>query len=183
MPRRPSHGRIWVLLASALGLACWAPDEPPPAVPPLTSATARVMVAGETFEVEVAADPVTRSRGLGGRASIPRNGGMLFVLPRPRPFAMVMRDCPVPIDVAFVDAMGRVVAIHEMVPEPPRLADETAARYESRLPEYPSGQPVQFALETAGGRLADLGLEIGDRLHFSAQALVERARENERSVE
>jgi uncharacterized membrane protein (UPF0127 family) len=96
---------------------------------------------------------------------------------------MVMRDCPVPIDVAFVDAMGRVVAIHEMVPEPPRLADETAARYESRLPEYPSGQPVQFALETAGGRLADLGLEIGDRLHFSAQALVERARENERSVE
>jgi uncharacterized membrane protein (UPF0127 family) len=172
-----------VLLTAALGLACSAPDEPQHAAPPPTPVIARVVVAGETFEVEVAADPITRNRGLGGRASIPRNGGMLFVLPRPRPFTMVMRDCPVPIDVAFVDAMGRVVAIHEMVPEPPRRPDETAARYESRLRQYPSGARVQFALETAGGRLADLGLQAGDRLHFPAQALLARARENERLVE
>ena len=109
-------------------------------------------------------------------------GGMLFVLPSPRHLGMVMRDCPIPIDVAFVDAMGRVVSIHEMVPEPPRRPDEALFRYESRLPEYPSGEPVQFALETAGGRLADLGLRVGDRLHFPARELIRRAQENERSV-
>jgi uncharacterized membrane protein (UPF0127 family) len=181
-PRPPSRCQIWALLGLALGLACSAPDEPQPAVelPPL--AIAKVVVAGETFEVEVAADPVTRNRGLGGRVSIPRNGGMLFVLPRPEPFTMVMRDCPNPIDVAFVDAMGRVVAIHEMVPEPPRRSDETPFRYESRLPEYPSGEPIQFALEAAGGRLADLGLRVGDRLHFPARALIEQSQRNERSV-
>jgi len=181
-PRPPSRCQIWALLGLALGLACSAPDELQPAVelPPL--ATAKVVVAGETFEVEVAADPMSRRRGLGGRTSIPRNGGMFFVLPRPQRFGMVMRDCPIPIDVAFVDAMGRVVAIHEMVPEPPRRSDETPFRYESRLPEYPSGEPIQFALETAGGRLADLDLRVGDRLHFPARALIEQSQKNERSV-
>jgi len=173
---------VWALLGLVLGVACSAPEERKPAVetPPL--ATAKVVVAGETFEVEVAADPVSRHRGLSGRSSIPSNGGMLFVLPRPQRFGMVMRDCPVPIDVAFIDSMGRVVTIHEMVPEPPRRSDEAPFRYESRLPEYPSGEPVQFALETAGGRLGDLGLRVGDRLHFPAQALIAQARENERSV-
>ena len=89
---------------------------------------------------------------------------------------MVMRDCPNPIDVAFIDSMGRVVAIHAMVPEPPRTRSETPFAYERRLKGYPSGQPAQFALETAGGRLAELGLAVGDRVHFEARALVARAR-------
>jgi uncharacterized membrane protein (UPF0127 family) len=181
-PWPPSRRRIQALLGVALGLACSAPDELQPAVELPAATTARVVVAGETFEVEVAADPISRRRGLSGRASIPRNGGMLFVLPSPRHLGMVMRDCPIPIDVAFVDTMGRVVATHEMVPEPPRRPGETPFRYESRLPEYPSGEPVQFALETAGGRLADLGLQVGDRLHFPAREWIRRAQENERSV-
>jgi uncharacterized membrane protein (UPF0127 family) len=181
-PRRPSRGQIWALLAFSLGIACSAPDEPQHAVESPAAATAKVVVAGETFEVAVAADPMTRRRGLGGRTSIPRNGGMLFVLPRPQHLSMVMRDCPIPIDVAFVDSMGRVVAIHEMAPEPPRRPDEGPFRYESRLPEYPSGEPVQFALETAGGRLGDLGVQVGDRLHFPARALLERAEEDDRSA-
>ena len=180
--RRPSRGQVWALLAFSLGVACSSSDEAQHAVESPAPATAKVAVAGETFEVEVAADPMTRRRGLGGRTSIPRNGGMLFVLPRPQHFSMVMRDCPIPIDVAFVDSMGRVVAIHEMVPEPPRRPDEGSYRYESRLPEYPSGELVQFALETAGGRLGALGVQVGDRLHFPARALLERAQENERSV-
>ncbi len=139
------------------------------------AATTRVVVAGETFVVEVAADPRSRQRGLSGRTSIPRNGGMLFVLTRPEPMSMVMRDCPNAIDVAFIDAMGRVVAIHEMPPEPPRRSAESPFQYERRLPEYPSGSPVSFALETAAGRLADLGLEVGDRLHFPAQSLITQA--------
>ena len=89
---------------------------------------------------------------------------------------MVMRDCPIPIDVAFLDPSGRVVAIHEMVPEPPRQTGESAFTYEQRLPTYGSGVPVQFALETAGGRFAELGVRPGDRLHFSAQDLIARAR-------
>jgi uncharacterized membrane protein (UPF0127 family) len=153
--------------------ACSAAEE---AAGPAAPAAVTVLVAGEAFEVEVAADPQSRTRGLSGRASIPHSGGMLFVLPRPEDFTMVMRDCPNPIDVAFIDPMGRVVTIHEMLPEPPRQSGETPYRYERRLPGYASDGPVQFALETAGGRLAELGLAVGDRVHFDAQSLVARAR-------
>jgi uncharacterized membrane protein (UPF0127 family) len=134
-----------------------------------------VALGGETFSLELAADPETRRQGLSGRPSVPRNGGMLFVLPRPQPMAMVMRDCPAPIDVAFLDAEGRIVAAHEMQPEPPRRSDETPFRYEGRLHAYTSGAPVQFAVELAGGRLEQLGLAVGDRLALDTSQLIQRA--------
>lgn len=174
-------GRNWARVAlagavSLVALACSASEEPIRVEAESIAETTAVRVAGETFEVEVAADSRTRMRGLSGRSEIARNGGMLFVLPRPQEFQMVMRDCPVPIDVAFLDSGGQVVRIHEMVPEPPRTGSESPFGYEQRLPVYGSGVPVQFALETAGGRFAELGVQPGDRLHFAAQDLIARAR-------
>ena len=176
--RRRARGAalLWWILAAAACSDAGAPAASPEPSRGRAAETIRVGVAGETFEVEIAADPRTRYRGLSGRSSIPRNGGMLFVMPRPQAMSMVMRDCPGPIDVAFADAMGRVVAIHAMVPEPPRRDGESPFQYERRLPEYPSGAPVSFALETAGGRLAEVGLAVGARLHFPAQELIARAR-------
>jgi uncharacterized protein len=133
--------------------------------------TVPVRIAGETFELEVAADPLTQYRGLGGRDRIDRDGGMLFVYPSPRPLAFVMRDCRVPIDVAFLDARGGVISTHEMRPEAPRSEDESLAAYEKRLHQYPSGLPAQFVIETAGGRLRELGLRGGDRIDLDADIL------------
>jgi uncharacterized membrane protein (UPF0127 family) len=172
--RRGSRLRIALLVArGAAGPACTdaAPPPPPPA-----PETAWVEIAGELFELELALDPATRFQGLSDRSRIPRNGGMLFVLPRPQPLSMVMRRCRVPIDVAFADDTGRVVAIHTMAVEPPRAPGESAAAYDARLPLYASGVPVRFAVETSGGRLAELGLAVGDRLVFDAEALARRAR-------
>ncbi len=135
-----------------------------------------VSLGGQSFQLELALDPATRFRGLSGRGEIDRHGGMLFVLPSLRPFAMVMRDCPAPIDVAFLDETGRVVAVHEMRPEPPRYPGEGFAAYEGRLPAYPSGRPVQFAIETAGGRLREVGLGVGDVVPLDVELLVRRAR-------
>jgi uncharacterized membrane protein (UPF0127 family) len=160
-------------LLASLALACREPARDAPAA---SAETLFLAIGGETFALELALDPATRQRGLGGRDRLPRGGGMLFAFPSPRPLAMVMRDCPMPIDVAFLDPSGRVVALHSMAPEPPRRADETAWQYEQRLPAYPSGAPAQFALEVAGGRLAQLGVRVGSRLAFDAQALARRAR-------
>jgi len=135
-----------------------------------------VRLGQESFALEVALDPERRMRGLSGRREIARHAGLLFVLPRPQPFAMVMRDCPVPIDVAFLDARGRVTAIHEMRVEPPRGAAESQGAYERRLPLYESGGPVLFAIETAGGRLREIGLSVGEAVGFDRDALVARAR-------
>ena len=164
---------LWLALA-LLALACSAADAP--SVAAGAREVAFVSLGGEAFTLDVALDPETRFRGLSGRGEIPRNGGMLFVLPRPGPFAMVMRDCPAPIDVAFLDAQGRVVAVHEMAVEPPRAPGETPFAYESRLPQYPSDAPVSFAIETAGGRLRELGIAAGAQVRLDAPALIARAR-------
>jgi len=100
---------------------------------------------------------------------------MFFAFGSLRPLAMVMRDCPEPIDVAFLDGEGVVVALYEMQPEPPRREGETGMQYERRLPEYPSRAPAQFAIELARGRLAELGVGVGTRLVFDAAELARRA--------
>ena len=130
--------------------------------------TREVVIGGERFRLEVAADPQAQYRGLGGRSAIPRNGGMLFVHASPRPLAFVMRDCPILIDVAFLDADGRVLNVHTMKPEPPRRPGESADAYEARLPAYPSTAPAQYAVELAGGRFAELGVGPGDRIDLGA---------------
>jgi uncharacterized membrane protein (UPF0127 family) len=130
-----------------------------------------VPLGGESFRLELALEPETRQLGLSGRPRIAPNEGMLFVFPAPRPLAMVMRDCPVPIDVAFLDAGGIVLAVHEMRPEPPRAPGESRLAYEARLPQYPSAGPAQLAIEVAGGRLRQLGIEPGDRIALDTRTL------------
>lgn len=169
---------------TATALACPEPGAPP------TAPEAReipeslwVEIAGEPFELELALDAAARYQGLSGRRAIDPNGGMLFVNTEEVPRAMVMRDCFVPIDVAFLDFSGEVVAIHEMRPELPRRPGESPRAYESRLRVYESGAPAGFAIETAGGRLGEVGLRVGDRVAFDiagALELARRAAERER---
>ena len=165
---------IFPLLA-ALALAC-AESESPLKPPPQVPKALWVEMAGEPFELELALDNATRHMGLSGRLAIEPNGGMLFVNTVERPQAMVMRDCAIPIDVAFLDSSGEVVAIHEMRPELPRRPGESQSEYESRLRVYPSGAPAGFAIETAGGRLDEIGLRVGDRVAFDIASTLDLAR-------
>jgi hypothetical protein len=148
--------RLAALAAAALAAAAQAKERP----------TVDATIAGERFVLEVASDPIAMHRGLGGRARIDPQGGMLFVYAAPSMLAFVMRDCPVPIDVAFLDDAGRVIAVHEMKPEPPRASGEGAEAYEARLPEYRSPLPARLAVEVAGGRLRALGVRPGDRIEI-----------------
>jgi len=133
---------------------------------------AAVQIGTATLDLEVAADWRTQHRGLGGRDSIHPDGGMIFVYPSPRPLTFVMRDCRVPIDIAFLDIEGRVISVHTMEPEPSRRSGESASAYEARLRRYASPLPAQFAIETAGGRLHELGLRSGHLVELDRRALL-----------
>jgi len=164
-------------------VACSSPESPEPESPsPAARAPERVNVAlaGRVFDLDFALTPAQQQRGLGGRTSIDPFGGMLFAYPQPRPLMMVMRDCPVAIDVAFLDARGRVLDVYAMRPEPPRAAGESRAGYEARLRRYGGRVSAQFAVEVQGGRLADLGVGIGDTLMADWEGLLRRARGNGR---
>lgn len=136
---------------------------------------ARVKLKGETFYVEVAADNDTRMRGLGGRDHIEDDGGMLFVFPQAERRQFVMRDCLVPIDIAFLDGGGRVLTMHTMPPEELQREGETDREYENRLERYSSRFPCEFALELKAGTLDRLEVQEGDLVGFDVAGLKNRA--------
>ena len=119
------------------------------------------------FLQELALTEEARFRGLSGRGELARDGGMLFVFPDSSPRAFVMRDCLIPIDIAFLSESGEVVAWHEMQVEP-------ADTPEWRLKRYASGRAATWAIELRGGSLRAWGLKVGDRVRLP-QSLKRRA--------
>jgi hypothetical protein len=177
---RPLLMAVWML-----GLITWpipgCREEPVPA------GHERVVIDGRTFDLELAVDEETRTKGLGGREFIPEDGGMLFVFPRPTRKQFIMRDCPVDIDIIFLDANARITAMHHMEAEPPRGPGEGVVgdwdprkaanrRYEARLKRYSSRGAAQFAVELQGGMLEALDLELGEKLDLDTDRLKEMAR-------
>ncbi|MFO0963233.1 MAG: DUF192 domain-containing protein [Phycisphaerales bacterium] len=125
---------------------------------------ATMPVGAETVTVEIADTEERRQRGLGGRAEIPRGTGMFFHFPMAMELRFWMRDCTVPVDVAFLDRRGVVLSVYAMPVEPPRRADETEAAYLRRLPGYYSRGEAPYALELGGGEMARLGITPGMKL-------------------
>lgn len=99
-------------------------------------------------EVRVASGFGSRLRGLLGTRSLSPGQGLLLV-----PCTSIhMFFMAIPLDVAFLDAGGRVIAVYKNL-KPWRM---------SRL------HPEAFAaLELAAGTFEAAGLKVGDRLGFS----------------
>lgn len=109
---------------------------------------------------EVAAEPLRRSVGLGGRASLGEDEGMLFVYPRDEPRTFWMKDCLIPLDIAFLDRAGYVLNVATLPPGA-GLADADVRRASS------SG-PARFVLETNAGWFARAGVRAGARADLGA---------------
>lgn len=63
------------------------------------------------FSVEIADDPQERARGLMHREDLPESRGMLFLFDRAAPRAFWMKNTPLPLDLIFLDAGGRVLNV------------------------------------------------------------------------
>jgi uncharacterized membrane protein (UPF0127 family) len=137
--------------------------------------TEDVTISGRKFKLELATDPDKRMFGLSFRETIAADGGMLFVFPRPVTTSFVMRDCPVPIDIIYLDATGRIVAMHKMVPDP-RKPGESDSDYEARLTKYPSGYDTQFVIELKGNTLDSLNLKKNDKIRLDIPKLKKMAK-------
>lgn len=142
----------------------------------------KVKIKDTTFKLELVADETTRIKGMGGRDEIKEDEGMLFAFPRAMVLDFVMRDCPIDIDVIFLDSGGRVTATHAMKAETARSDEEkkldpkTGAneKYEKRLKRYSSRYNAQYAIELKGGTLEKLKLKNAEKIKLDLEALKKR---------
>ena len=164
----PLVGSIGVILTTIL---CLAMVGCKPAAAPVDGGVENVRIGDRTFKLELSLSQERRRLGLGGRETLADDEGMLFAFPRAASQRFWMYDCLMDIDIAYVDPIGYVTAVHTMRKEPPRGPDEEELDYQARLPGYPSLYPAQFVIELAPGMFDRLGIEAGDRIEIDADRL------------
>lgn len=106
-----------------------------------------------TFNVELADTEAEREKGLMFRTELAPDAGMVFDFHTTQPVQFWMQNTLIPLDMVFISADGIVKSIHANA----RPMDTTV---------IPSGEPVRFVLEIAGGRGAEIGLAPGDRVDY-----------------
>ena len=87
------------------------------------------------------------------RQSMPENEGMLFVYKEPQEMSFWMRNTFIPLDIAFVDADGIILNIHQAKP----LDDSI---------HYRSAGAAKYVIETNQGWFSRHGIRPGDKVAF-----------------
>jgi len=104
------------------------------------------------IKVEVAADDVSREKGLSGRPSLGAQGGMLFVFDKPEIPTFWMPDMKFPIDIIWINN-NKVVDIS---PNVSNVFDPQNPNF------YEPGAPAQYVLEVNAGFCESNGINVGD---------------------
>lgn len=109
---------------------------------------------GVQLNVEIAANETDREEGLMYRQTLSDSDGMLFLFPAPTTLGFWMKNTYVPLDIAFLDDLGRVMQIVQGKP-----LDETVL--------VPSSAYTSV-LEVAGGWFERHNLGVGATVHIPA---------------
>jgi hypothetical protein len=161
-------------VALLLLLACQAPEAQ--GKPPTTDVTAKDYVMQplprayvrlhdafggvHRVEVEVAATPEARTRGMMWRTELAAGKGMLFLFPQEEVQSFWMRNTLIPLDMIFINTSMKVVGIVERA-EPRTLTARTV------------GIPSQYVLEVPGGWSQSVGVTKGSTAEFEGVASIQ----------
>lgn len=104
-------------------------------------------IGRQRIAAEIADTPEKRAQGLMHRSAMPERRGMLFVHDDSRMICMWMKDTPIPLSVAFIDAEGRILNIEDMRPD--------------TLDLHCASGPARYALEMRLGWFRDNGVTSG----------------------
>lgn len=118
-------------------------------VPPTPSSVVTISQgsAKASVAVEIAATEPQREVGLMNRKSMDEDRGMLFTFPNDVNVGFWMKNTLIPLDIAYIDASGKVLEVHAAKP-----LDETVL--------YPK-TPFRYALEVNQGWFERHGLGVG----------------------
>jgi uncharacterized membrane protein (UPF0127 family) len=117
--------------------------------------SARAWIADRPIKLEVAKTAEQQDMGLMYRTSLPDDRGMLFEFKSARLVSFWMKNCQISLDMIFLRD-GVVEAIE--VSAPPCTADP--------CPTYKPNMAIDRVIELRGGRAAELGVKVGDRIEI-----------------
>lgn len=100
--------------------------------------TIKLWVGAEELVTEIARTSVQQMTGMMWRTNMAENEAMIFVHPQPRQAGYWMKNCFVPLSIAYLDTAGVILEIHDMQPHDTNSVVSTAMN-------------VRFALETRQG--------------------------------
>jgi uncharacterized membrane protein (UPF0127 family) len=148
--------RTTLLVAVLMGAGC--SDSPPdgPAPPPTTTNT--VTLNGAKLTVAIAATNAARTRGLTGVTTMAADSGMLFVFADDRQRGFWMKDTPIPLSIAFLDASKKVIFLADMTPYSTTVVGA-----------FNAGQ-MRYAIEVNRGWFASHGITLGATATFTLPA-------------
>lgn len=110
-----------------------------------------------TFLAEVAATEQEKAKGLMYRQSLAKDRCMFFVYGEDGYHSIWMKNCLIALDVAWIDAEGRVVETAEHVPPCSPMRGDDCPTYGGKLPS-------RYFIEFQSGTVRRLGLKKGERL-------------------
>ena len=119
---------------------------------------AKIKLAGQVIQVDIASNESTRQLGLGGRQAMQENQGMWFVFDQSRIYTFWMKDMQFPIDIIWINS-GKVVDITANAAVQPGATDIDLVRYS------PSSSASRV-LELNSGWASRHGLQVGDLVQY-----------------
>jgi len=148
-----------MLIAMSLSSGCGGGDQSNPAAPTPSTRTStppalledflpkqaqprlpaiKVWLGAEELVTEVAMTAMEQVTGMMWRTNLAENAAMIFVHPTPRQASYWMKNCFVPLSIAFIDTGGTILEIHDMRPHDTNSVVSTATN-------------IRFSLETNQG--------------------------------
>lgn len=111
------------------------------------------IIGAQPLGLEVAKSPQEQQIGLMFRTELPDDRGMLFPIEPVRNVRFWMRNVFIELDMIFL----REGVVQAIIPNVPPCVTENC-------PNYGPDVPVDGVMELRGGRAAELGLKVGDRI-------------------
>src|SRR5579862_9801177 len=137
-------------LLSALLIGLSSCDQQAATTEPSGLPVVSMKIGSKTFNLEVADNDYSRTKGLMERDTLPSEHGMIFVFPFDTSEGFWMHHTRFPLDILFVDQSGKIVSVHNM-----KAYDESTTS---------SDGPYRFAIELPSGAATDIGVKAGDTL-------------------
>ncbi|MFM8364715.1 MAG: DUF192 domain-containing protein [Verrucomicrobiota bacterium] len=137
---------VWGLMLLAFTLPSLCQSGPQDTLP-----TIELRVGGKKISAEVADEDRERATGLMFRESLGENSGMLFVMPQPGPAGFWMKNTKVPLTIAYLDARGVIMELHDLEPH-----------NESPVPSR--FRTIAYALEMSRGWFTKNNIWPGERI-------------------